>query len=202
MPAAIRSRSDFLSFWSAGQLALAGHAGAAYDWPAMHVLQHQLMGHDRGGLLRLGLSAAVSLRRHPSGADALCSVFPGLDRRHIGALRRGDDAHRPRSRRRAARLRRARRLGLRDGGAERISLRRPDRGVLLQLEARPLLAGLLLGLLTYKPHFGLLFPIALMFGGYWRALFAAVGRDARHSASVLADDPRQPRRLRRAIWAI
>ena len=43
-------------------------------------------------------------------------------------------------------------------------------GVLLQLEARPLLAGLLLGLLTYKPHFGLLFPIALIFGGYWRVV--------------------------------
>ncbi len=46
-------------------------------------------------------------------------------------------------------------------------------GILLQLETRPLLAGLLLGLLTYKPHFGLLFPIALICGGYWRVLLAA-----------------------------
>jgi alpha-1,2-mannosyltransferase len=40
---------DFLSFWSAGHLALAGHASAAYDWLAMHRLQHQLMGHDPVG---------------------------------------------------------------------------------------------------------------------------------------------------------
>jgi len=45
--------------------------------------------------------------------------------------------------------------------------------VLLQLEVRPVLAGLLLGLLTYKPHFGLLFPVALLFGGYGRAFVAA-----------------------------
>jgi hypothetical protein len=46
--------------------------------------------------------------------------------------------------------------------------------VLLQLEARPVLAGLLLGLLTYKPHFGLLFPMALLFGGYGRVFASAV----------------------------
>jgi hypothetical protein len=46
-------------------------------------------------------------------------------------------------------------------------------GVLLQLETRPVLAGLLLGLMTYKPHLGLLFPIALAFGGYWRSFLAA-----------------------------
>jgi len=46
-------------------------------------------------------------------------------------------------------------------------------GALLLLEARPLLAGVLIGLLTYKPHLGLLFPVALMLGGYWRAFFSA-----------------------------
>jgi hypothetical protein len=35
------------------------------------------------------------------------------------------------------------------------------------------LAGALLGLLTYKPHFGLLFPFALIAGGHWRVLVAA-----------------------------
>src|SRR5579872_1712843 len=41
--------SDFLSFWSAGHLALSGHASTAYDWPAMHRLQHQLMGYEQSG---------------------------------------------------------------------------------------------------------------------------------------------------------
>lgn len=38
---------------------------------------------------------------------------------------------------------------------------------------RPVLAGLVLGLLCYKPHFGLLAPAALACGGHWRAFFAA-----------------------------
>ncbi|HEX3666578.1 MAG TPA: glycosyltransferase family 87 protein [Rhizomicrobium sp.] len=41
--------------------------------------------------------------------------------------------------------------------------------VLLSLERRPALAGIVLGLLSYKPQFGFLFPFALAFGGYWRA---------------------------------
>jgi hypothetical protein len=40
---------------------------------------------------------------------------------------------------------------------------------LLQLEKRPFVSGLLLGFLTYKPQFGILFPLALAAGGYWRA---------------------------------
>jgi alpha-1,2-mannosyltransferase len=47
-------------------------------------------------------------------------------------------------------------------------------GALLLLEARPAGAGVLLGLLTYKPHLGLLVPFILMAGGYWRAIAAAV----------------------------
>src|SRR5205823_13393589 len=41
--------------------------------------------------------------------------------------------------------------------------------VFLTLERRPALSGILLGLLSYKPQLGVLFPIALAFGGYWRA---------------------------------
>ena len=43
---------------------------------------------------------------------------------------------------------------------------------LLLLDRRPVLAGLVLGLLCYKPHFGLLLPVALAAGRHWRA-FAA-----------------------------
>jgi hypothetical protein len=45
--------------------------------------------------------------------------------------------------------------------------------VLLCLEERPLLGGVFVGLLAYKPQFGLLMPVALAAGGYWRTLFAA-----------------------------
>lgn len=38
---------------------------------------------------------------------------------------------------------------------------------------RPLLAGLFAGLLTLKPHLGVLIPIAWLAAGYWRAIFSA-----------------------------
>jgi hypothetical protein len=46
-------------------------------------------------------------------------------------------------------------------------------GGLLLLERRPLLAGLLLGLLAYKPQFGVVIPLALAAGAHWRAFAAA-----------------------------
>ena len=164
---------DFLSFWSAGKLALAGQASAAYDWPVMHVLQRQLMGHDVAGFYGwayppLFLCVAILLALMPYAMSFLIWTIATL------ALY-------------AALMARV----ARDRGAALLACAAPAAlacamvgqngflsaaliaGVLLQLEARPLLAGLLLGLVTYKPHFGLLFPIALIFGGYWRTFFAA-----------------------------
>jgi alpha-1,2-mannosyltransferase len=46
-------------------------------------------------------------------------------------------------------------------------------GALLALERRPALAGILIGLLIYKPQFGLLIPVALIAAGQWRAIAAA-----------------------------
>ena len=43
------------------------------------------------------------------------------------------------------------------------------------LDKRPALAGVLLGLLAYKPQFGMLLPFALAAGGYWRTAFFAAG---------------------------
>ncbi len=46
-------------------------------------------------------------------------------------------------------------------------------GGLVSLERRPLIAGILFGLMVYKPQFGLMIPIALAAGGYWRSFAAA-----------------------------
>jgi Glycosyltransferase family 87 len=46
-------------------------------------------------------------------------------------------------------------------------------GALLLIDRRPMLAGMLFGLLCYKPHFGLLIPVALVAGGRWRAFAGA-----------------------------
>src|SRR5215467_2410386 len=44
---------------------------------------------------------------------------------------------------------------------------------LLFLESRPVLAGLFIGLLTYKPQFGILLPVALSASGRWRTFASA-----------------------------
>lgn len=46
-------------------------------------------------------------------------------------------------------------------------------GGLLCLERRQVAAGLLIGFLSYKPQLGLLLPLLLLAGGYWRAFITA-----------------------------
>jgi hypothetical protein len=60
-------------------------------------------------------------------------------------------------------------------------------GGFLLLDTRPVVAGLLLGLLAYKPHLGLIVAPALMALGAWRAIAAAaITALALAAASVLA----------------
>ncbi|MBX9774524.1 MAG: DUF2029 domain-containing protein [Xanthobacteraceae bacterium] len=47
-------------------------------------------------------------------------------------------------------------------------------GGLIQLDRRPILAGVLFGILTIKPQLGLLLPIMLVLTGRWRTIFAAM----------------------------
>jgi hypothetical protein len=47
-------------------------------------------------------------------------------------------------------------------------------GALHLLDRRPWLAGVLIGLLAYKPQFGVLIPIALLAGGRWSTIGAAI----------------------------
>jgi glycosyl transferase family 87 len=46
-------------------------------------------------------------------------------------------------------------------------------GTLYLIPTRPVLAGICLGLLTYKPQYGLLFPIVLIAAGQWRVFVSA-----------------------------
>ncbi len=53
------------------------------------------------------------------------------------------------------------------------------------VDRRPALAGILFGLLTYKPQFGLLIPVALIAGGRWTViLWAAISAAALASLSL------------------
>ena len=164
---------DFLSFWSAGRMALSGHPAAAYDWSAMHVFQQQLMGHAFKGYLGwayppLFFCVAVPLALMPYTASFLIWVSATLAL-YAAAIARV-------ARERGAALLACAMpaaLGCAMPGQNGFLSAALMAGALLQLQARPVLSGVLLGLLTYKPHLGLLFPVALMFGGYWRAFFSA-----------------------------
>jgi hypothetical protein len=46
-------------------------------------------------------------------------------------------------------------------------------GTLYLIPARPVLAGVCLGLLTYKPQYGFLFPLVLIAASQWRVFFSA-----------------------------
>lgn len=46
-------------------------------------------------------------------------------------------------------------------------------GALALLDRRPLVAGILIGLMIYKPQFGLMIPLVLIAAGRWRVIFAA-----------------------------
>jgi hypothetical protein len=62
---------------------------------------------------------------------------------------------------------------------------------LLHLEARPLVAGVLFGLLSWKPQLGLLVPLALLCGRHWTAFAAAAATTAAFaglSAAVIGTD--------------
>ncbi|MBV8566394.1 MAG: DUF2029 domain-containing protein [Methylobacteriaceae bacterium] len=58
-------------------------------------------------------------------------------------------------------------------------------GGLILLPKRSLIAGVLLGLLAYKPQFGLMLPVALLAGGYWRSIAAAAATVAAMTGATL-----------------
>jgi len=167
------STPDFVLLWAAGRIALAGHAAAAYDWPTLKPLQASILGHPVSGYLGwlyppTVFFIAVPLSLLPyAGAFVLwvSSTFMA----YLAAIRAiiGD------------------RVGyflaasipsvlanfiVGQNGLLSASL---IGGALILMERQPISAGVLLGLLSYKPHLGLLFPIALLVSGRWLVLTSA-----------------------------
>ena len=57
---------------------------------------------------------------------------------------------------------------------------------LLLLERQPVLAGIFIGCLTYKPQFGILFPVALVAATQWRAIASAAATAALLAGASIA----------------
>ncbi|MEI9995951.1 MAG: glycosyltransferase 87 family protein [Rhizomicrobium sp.] len=166
--------ADFVAIWTSGHLALQGTALSAYDGHALHNAELATIGHDAPGylgwpyppiyffvaaaaasldftaaflLIGLATLAAHALVVAAIARDRSAALFACAAPWAFAALYAGQNGFLT-----AALL----------GGA------------LLAIPRRPILAGLALGLLTFKPQYGLLFPLALLADGRWRVILSAL----------------------------
>jgi arabinofuranan 3-O-arabinosyltransferase len=165
--------NDFVNVWAAGRLVLDGHAAAAYDWTLHREVEVAAVGHEFEGYYGWHypptfLFVAAALATLPYLAAALIWLAATLPA-YVAAVRAITGE----------------RIGILlacafPGGVWNISAGQNGfltaaliGGVLASLPRRPIVAGILLGLLTYKPQFGLLFPLVLVLDGNWRVIAAA-----------------------------
>src|SRR5665213_870099 len=165
--------SDFVNVWAAGKLVLQGLSAAAYDWPAHKAMEVVAVGHPFDGYFGwhypppfLFVAAALALTSYvPAYLLWLAVTFPAylITVRQIVGDRVGYLLA-------AAFPAVLSNFVVGQNGFLSAALLG---GTLLCIERRPVLAGILLGLLSYKPHLGLLFPVVLAASGHWRVFFVA-----------------------------
>lgn len=165
--------TDFVSFWSTSLQLQKGPAAHVYDWTLHRAVEAELLGKDYDGRFPwlnppTFLLAVVPLAFLPYPAAFLSWVVATLAV-YMASLRMivpsrwaivGACAF-PAS------------LWTVSAGQNGLLTGALIGSTLGLLERRPFLAGFCLGLLTYKPQFGILFPIVLMAGGKWRVIAAA-----------------------------
>src|SRR5580693_5429948 len=165
--------TDFVNVWSAGKLVLDGHPALAYDWDIQKQVQVAVLGQSYPGNFAWHypppfLFVASLLAHFPYATAfigwAVASLVPYLAvmRAIVG---------RP--------------FGLLLAAAFPVVLTNTlvgqngfltaslIGGTLYLMPARPVLAGICLGLLSYKPQYGLLFPIVLIAASQWTVFFTA-----------------------------
>jgi alpha-1,2-mannosyltransferase len=174
--------TDFSNVYAAGTYVLDGKAAAAFDWPAQHARERQIFGEQTpfygwhyppyflfiAGLLAL-MPYALALAVW-QGATLL--LYLGT----IWLILRGAPA--------AARTTEgplwillalafpAVFINIGHGHNGFLTAALIGAG-LLTLDRRPILSGILFGLMAYKPQFGVLIPLVLLATGRWRAFLAA-----------------------------
>ena len=165
--------TDYINVWAAGKLALDGHPALAWDWPIHKQVQVELLGRSYDGDYAWHypppfLFVAMALAHLPYAAGlagwAAASFVPYM------VMMRGLVGQR---------------FGLLVGAAFPVVLGNTMAGqngfltaallggTLVLMPTRPVLSGICLGLLSYKPQYGLLFPLALIAAGQWRTFIAA-----------------------------
>jgi len=163
---------DFVNYWSGAFLAWHGRAAEVYNWPVYHAFQTGIVGEALGTYI-YGYPPVLLVLTAPL---PLLPYIPGL----AVWLAAGWFAfwH-------ALRLALAGRDGLllalatpavfinAYGGQNGTWTAAFFGGGLCLLKRRPFLAGTLFGLMIYKPHLGLLIPVALIAGRQWIAVAGA-----------------------------
>ena len=165
--------NDFVNVWAAGHLALQGHATDAYDWTLHKAAEVAAVGHGFDNYYGWHytptfLFAAAALALLPYTAAALFWLWLTLPAyvvavRHIVGDRTGIFVA----------LGSPAVLWNVSAGQNGFLTAALIGGTLSLMQKQPLLAGVCLGLLSYKPQFGLLFPIALITAAQWRVIASA-----------------------------
>lgn len=164
---------DFIEVWVAGHFVLQGHPAAPYDWHVHHAAQVAVVGHPVAGFLGwhypplfLFVAAVLALLPYiPSFIAWIC----------VTALLYAAAIWKIAGRREAILVALAMPAALGNAivGQNGFVTAAILGASLLALENRPWLAGLFIGLLSYKPQFGLLLPLVLLFDRNWQALASA-----------------------------
>lgn len=166
--------TDFSNVWAAGRMALDGHAASAYDWTLHGAVERGEFGADTPYYgwhyppIFLAIAALLALLPYiPALIVWQAATFP----LYLMAMRAiaGGRPHWLV----AACAFPAVFINLGHGHNGFLTAGLFGGGLVL-LKGRPVVAGLLLGALCYKPQFGMLVPLALAAGGHWRS-FAAAG---------------------------
>jgi arabinofuranan 3-O-arabinosyltransferase len=165
--------TDFVNVWSAGRLVLDGHPPLAYDWDIQKQVQLAVLGQGYEGNFAWHypppfLFVAATLAHFPYAAAfvgwAAVSFVPYLA---------------------AVRAIIGRNLGFLLAAAFPVVFTNTlvgqngfltaslIGGTLVLMPRWPVLSGICLGLLSYKPQYGLLFPLVLIAASQWRVFFAA-----------------------------
>src|SRR5947209_12462401 len=165
--------TDFLVFWLAGKAALRGAAAAAYDPNIHHALEVAAAGHEFSGQLPWRYSPLFFFVVTPL---ALVPYFPAFIV-WLGTTLAAFAFTLSRIARSQAGVLLAcatpavfiNAICGQNGPLTAVLIA----AALLNLEERPILSGIFIASLTYKPQFGILLPLVLVAGGHWRALSAA-----------------------------
>jgi hypothetical protein len=165
--------TDFLEVWVAGRFALAGTSVTAYDWFAHHAAQVALVGHDFQGALNwsypplfLFVAALLACLPYAVAFGAWVAATGAGYAATIAAIAKRWDAGAVAC---AAPVFFANAIVGQNGFFSAALMG----ACLLFVKQRPLLSGVFLGLMTYKPQLGVLFPLALLVDRNWRALASA-----------------------------